>query len=196
MMKHRLLQIVLTLLFVVSVVFVSIHFNVFGYKPSYEKNRQNFITNERYFQKTEDCFLEIVRCRSISDSTWEIIRFYIDDSHKNFVFDLFFPMENKWELLFPIKDSNVEICPEQQQILQSIGIDYQTVKKLYSNFKETNCCRIQRINGNNHVLFVMTYKQLDFYSINYMFYPQPIEADSIRPISNSSLGQRVIVSSW
>lgn len=196
MMKHRLLQIVLTLLFVISVVFVSIHFNVFGYKPSYEKNRQNFITNERYFQKTEDCFLEIVRCCSISDSTWEIIRFYIDDSHKNFVFDLFFPMENKWELLFPIKDSNVEICPEQQQILQSIGIDYQTVKKLYSNFKETNCCRIQRINGNNHVLFVMTYKQLDFYSINYMFYPQPIEADSIRPISNSSLGQRVIVSSW
>ena len=196
MMKHRLLQIVLTLLFVVSVIFVSIHFNVFGYKPSYEKNRQNFITNERYFQKTEDCFLEIVRCCSISDSTWEIIRFYIDDSHKNFVFDLFFPMENKWELLFPIKDSNVEICPEQQQILQSIGIDYQTVKKLYSNFKETNCCRIQRINGNNHVLFVMTYKQLDFYSINYMFYPQPIEADSIRPISNSSLGQRVTVSSW
>ena len=196
MMNHRLLQIVLTLLFVVSVVFVSIHFNVFGYKPSYEKNRQNFITNERYFQKTEDCFLEIVRCCSISDSTWEIIRFHIDDSHKNFVFDLFFPMENKWELLFPIKDSNVEICPEQQQILQSIGIDYQTVKKLYSNFKETNCCRIQRINGNNHVLFVMTYKQLDVYSINYMFYPQPIEADSIRPISNSSLGQRVIVSSW
>lgn len=196
MMKHRLLQIVLTLLFVVSVIFVSIHFNVFGYKPSYEKNRQNFITNERYFQKTEDCFLEIARCCSISDSTWEIIRFYIDNSHKNFVFDLFFPMENKWELLFPIKDSNVEICPEQQQILQSIGIDYQTVKKLYSNFKETNCCRIQRINGNNHVLFVMTYKQLDFYSINYMFYPQPIEADSIRPISNSSLGQRVIVSSW
>lgn len=196
MMKHRLLQIVLTLLFVVSVIFVSIHFNVFGYKPSYEKNRQNFITNERYFQKTEDCFLEIARCCSISDSTWEIIRFYIDNSHKNFVFDLFFPMENKWELLFPIKDSNVEICPEQQQILQSIGIDYQTVKKLYSNFKETNCCRIQRINGNNHVLFVMTYKQLDFYSINYMFYPQPIEADSIRPISNSSLGQRVTVSSW
>lgn len=196
MMKHRLLQIVLTLLFVVSVIFVSIHFNVFGYKPSYEKNRQNFITNERYFQKTEDCFLEIARCCSISDSTWEIIRFYIDDSHKNFVFHLFFPMENKWELLFPIKDSNVEICPEQQQILQSIGIDYQTVKKLYSNFKETNCCRIQRINGNNHVLFVMTYKQLDFYSINYMFYSQPIEADSIRPISNSSLGQRVTVSSW
>ena len=196
MMKHRLLQIVLTLLFVVSVIFVSIHFNVFGYKPSYEKNRQNFITNERYFQKTEDCFLEIARCCSISDSTWEIIRFYIDDSHKNFVFDLFFPMENKWELLFPIKDSNVEICPEQQQILQSIGIDYQTVKKLYSNFKETNCCRIQRINGNNHVLFVMTYKQLDFYSINYMFYPQPIDADSIHPISNSSLGQRVTVSSW
>ena len=58
--------IVLSIPLVIGVAYVAIlayiHYDVFGKSPSYEGTRQNFIKNELYFQKTEDCFQKIVQC--------------------------------------------------------------------------------------------------------------------------------------
>lgn len=164
-----------------------------SYIPSYEESQQNFIKNEQYFQKTEDCFLEIVRCCSISDTTWELVRFYIDESHDNFFFQLYCSMEDRWELIFPIRISGIDISQDQKEAIQSYGINPQMVEMLYSNLKRTDCCMIQKSNENNYVSFFMKYRQLKFYSINYLFYPQSIEVDSIRPVSNTLLGRRVTI---
>ena len=170
-----------------------INHDVFGKSPSYEDTRQNFIMNEPYFQKTADCFLEIADC-CLSDSSQGTLLFSILESDDEFLFRLFFSTENETELVFPIRDSNIEITQDQKEILQSRGIDYQKVQTLYSDLKKTNCCVISIYDGNPYNLFSMTFKILDYCAIDYLFYSQPIEVDSIRPISNSSLGQQVAIS--
>ena len=170
-----------------------INHDVFGKSPSYEDTRQNFIMNEPYFQKTADCFLEIANC-CLSDSSQGTLLFSILESDDEFLFRLFFSTENETELVFPIRDSNIEITQDQKEQLQSRGIDYKKVQTLYSNLKKTNCRAITKDAGNSDVLFYMTFKILDYCAIDYLFYTQPIEADSIRPVSNSPLGRRVTIS--
>lgn len=192
--------IVLSLLLVIGIVGLAyvaimayIHYDVFGKSPSYEGTRQNFIKNESYFQETEDCFLKIADC-SLSDSTQGTLLFSIKESGDEFFVRLFFSTENETELVFPIKNSNIEINQDQKKILKSRGIDYKMVEILYSNLKKTNCRAITKCEDNPDVLFYMTFKVLDYCAIDYIFYPHPIDVDSIRPISNSSLGQRVAIS--
>ncbi len=50
---------------------------------------------------------------------------------------------------------------------------------------------IQKSKKKHYASFFMKYRQLKFYSINYIFYPQPIEVDTIQPLSNTPLGRRV-----
>ena len=182
---------------VVSLVYVGIlayiHYDVFGKSPSYEGTRQNFIKNEPYFEKIEDSFLEIADC-CLPDSLKGTLLFSILESSDKFMFRLFFSTENETELVFPIRDSNIEITQDQKEKLQSRGIDYQKVQTLYSDLKKTNCRAITKDAGNSDVLFYMTFKVLDYCAIDYLFYSQPIEADSIRPVSNSPLGRRVTIS--
>ena len=199
-MNHIPRIIVLSILIVIGVVGVAyvaimayIHYDVFGKSPSYEGTRQNFINNELYFQKTENCFLEIANC-CLSDSSQGTLLFSILESDDEFLFRLFFSTENETELVFPIRDSIIEITQDQKEKLQSRGIDYQKVQTLYSDLKKTNCCAISKYGGNPYNLFSMTFKILDYCSIDYLFYPQPIEVDSIQAISNSPLGQRVTIS--
>jgi len=182
---------------VVSLVYVGIlayiHYDVFGKSPSYEGTRQNFIKNEPCFQKTENCFLEIADC-CLPDSSKGTLLFSILESGDEFMFRLFFSTENETELVFPIRKSNIEITQSQKEKLQSRGIDYQKVQTLYSDLKKTNCRAITKDAGNSDVLFYMTFKVLDYCAIDYLFYSQPIEVDSIRPVSNSPLGRRVTIS--
>lgn len=182
---------------VVSLAYVGvmayIHYDVFGESPSYEDTRQNFIMNEPYFQKTENNFLEIANC-CLSDSLQGFLLFSILESDGEFLFRLFFSSDNETELVFPIRDSNIVITQDQKKALHFRGIDYKLVKALFSNLKKTNCCVISKQDGNPYNLFSMTFKILDYCSIDYMFYPQPIEVDSIHAISNSPLGQRVTIS--
>ena len=171
--------IVLTSLFVIGFVGLAymgimayIHYNVFGKSPSYEDTRQNFIKNEPYFEKIEDSFLQIADC-CLPDSSKGTLLFSILESSDKFMFRLFFSTKEK---------------------LQSRGIDYKKVQTLYSNLKKTNCRAITKDAGNSDVLFYMTFKILDYCAIDYLFYTQPIEADTIRPVSNSPLGRRVTIS--
>lgn len=152
--------IVLTSLFVIGFVglaymgiMVYIHYDVFGKSPSYEDTRQNFIKNEPYFEKTEDCFLEIADC-CLPDSLKGTLLFSILESSDKFMFRLFFSTENETELVFPIRDSNIEITQDQKEQLQSRGIDYKKVQTLYSNLKKTNCRAITKDAGNSDVLFL------------------------------------------
>ena len=195
-MKRSQIIIVLSLLLVVSLAFVTImvytNRDVIG-GVSYEETKQNFINNEPYFQKTENCFLEIANC-CLSSSSQGTLLFSILESDDEFFFFLFFSTENETELVFPIRNSNIEITQDQKEKLQSRGIDYHKVQSLYSNLKKTNCCAITKCCGNPDVLFYMTFKILDHCTIDYIFYPHSIEVDSIRPISNSSLGQQVAIS--
>ncbi|MBR4135766.1 MAG: hypothetical protein IKU03_05095 [Bacteroidales bacterium] len=170
-----------------------IHHDVFGKSPSYEETRQNFIKNESYFQKAADCFLEIANY-CLSDSTQGTLLFSIQESGDEFLFRLFFSTENETELVFPIRNSDIEISQDQKKILESRGIDYKMVQTLYSNLKKTSCRAITKCEGNPDVLFYMTFKILDYCAIDYLFYPHSIDEDSIRPISNSPLGQRVAIS--
>ena len=174
-------------------IMANIHHDVFGKSPSYEGTRQNFIKNELYFQETENCFLEIANC-CLSDSSQGSLLFSIQESGNEFLFRLFFSTENETELVFPIKNSDIEISQDHKKILKSRGIDYKLVKALYSNLKKTNCRAITKCNGNPDVLYYMTFKILDYCAIDYLFYLQPIEEDSIHAISNSPLGQRVTIS--
>ena len=190
--------IVLSILIVIGVVGIAyvaimayIHYDVFGKSPSYEGTRQNFINNELYFQKTEDCFQKIVQC-CLPDSSQGSLLFSIQESGNEFLFRLFFSTENKTELVFPIRNSDIEISQDHKKILQSRGIDYKLVKALYSNLKKTNCRSVEKDKLNSNNAIFMTFKILDYCSINYLFYPQPFEEDSIkRHISNTPLGQRV-----
>lgn len=185
----------LLLIGVVGLTYVAImayiHYDVFGKSPSYEGTRQNFINNELYFQKTEDCFLKIVQC-CLPDSSQGSLLFSIQESGNEFLFRLFFSTENETELVFPIRNSDIEISQDHKKILQSRGIDYKLVKALYSNLKKTNCRSVEKDKLNSNNAIFMTFKILDYCSINYLFYPQPFEEDSIkRHISNTPLGQRV-----
>lgn len=190
--------IVLSILIVIGVVGIAymaimayIHYDVFGKSPSYEGTRQNFINNELYFQKTEDCFQKIVQC-CLPDSSQGSLLFSIQESGNEFLFRLFFSTENETELVFPIRNSDIEISQDHKKILQSRGIDYKLVKALYSNLKKTNCRSVEKDKLNSNNAIFMTFKILDYCSINYLFYPQPFEEDSIkRHISNTPLGQRV-----
>lgn len=190
--------IVLSILIVIGVVGIAyvaimayIHYDVFGKSPSYEGTRQNFINNELYFQKTEDCFQKIVQC-CLPDSSQGSLLFSIQESGNEFLFRLFFSTENETELVFPIKNSDIEISQDHKKILKSRGIDYKLVKALYSNLKKTNCRSVEKDKLNSNNAIFMTFKILDYCSINYLFYPQPFEEDSIkRHISNTPLGQRV-----
>ena len=134
--------IVLSFLLVIGVVGLAyvgimayIHYDVFGKSPSYEGTRQNFIKNEPCFQKTENCFLEIADC-CLPDSSKGTLLFSILESGDEFMFRLFFSTENETELVFPIRDSNIEITQDQKEQLQSRGIDYKKVQTLYSNLKK------------------------------------------------------------
>jgi len=136
-MNHIPRIIVLSILIVIGVVGVAyvaimayIHYDVFGKSPSYEGTRQNFINNELYFQKTEDCFQKIFQCCSSVDSTMELIRFTIDNSSNNFVFFQYFSIEDRRQLLFPIRDSGLEISQNQKETLQSNGITPQMIETL------------------------------------------------------------------
>lgn len=198
-MKRLPKTIILSTLIAIGVIYVAfvaimayIHYDVFGKSPSYEGTRQNFIKNELYFQKTEDCFQKIVQC-CLPDSSQGSLLFSIQESDDEFLFSLFFSTENETELVFPIKNSDIEISQDQKNILKSRGIDYKMVQTLYSILKKTNCRAITKCDGS-HILFYMTFKILDYCAIEYIFYPHAIEEDSIRPISNSSLGQRVAIS--
>ena len=190
--------ILLSILIVIGVVGIAyvaimayIHYDVFGKSPSYEGTRQNFINNELYFQKTEDCFQKIVQC-CLPDSSQGSLLFSIQESGNEFLFRLFFSTENETELVFPIRNSDIEISQDHKKILQSRGIDYKLVKALYSNLKKTNCRSVEKDKLNSNNAIFMTFKILDYCSINYLFYPQPFEEDSIkRHISNTPLGQRV-----
>jgi len=190
--------ILLSILIVIGVVGIAyvaimayIHYDVFGKSPSYEGTRQNFINNELYFQKTEDCFQKIVQC-CLPDSSQGSLLFSIQESGNEFLFRLFFSTENETELVFPIRNSDIEISQDHKKILQSRGIDYKLVKALYSNLKKTNCRSVEKDKLNSNNAIFMTFKILDYCSIQYMFYPQPFEEDSIkRHISNTPLGQRV-----
>ena len=197
---NRILRIiVLSILIVIGVIGVAyvviiayINYDVFGKSPSYEETKQNFIRNESYFQKTEDCFRKIVQCYSSADSTWGVIRFSIDNSRNNFVFFHSLSMEDRRQLLFPIRASGLEISQDQSEMLQSLNIDPQMVETLYSNLKKTNCRSVEKHNPNSNDVIWMTFKILDYCSIDYMFYPQPFEEDSIkRHISDTPLGRRV-----
>ena len=169
-----------------------INHDVFGKSPSYEGTRQNFINNELYFQKTEDCFQKIFQCCSSVDSTMELIRFTIDNSSNNFVFFQYFSIEDRRQLLFPIRDSGLEISQNQKETLRSNGITPQMIETLYSNLKKTNCRSVEKDKLNSNNTIFMTFKILDYCSIQYMFYPQPFEEDSIKShISNTPLGRRV-----
>ncbi len=198
-MNHIPRIIVLSILIVIGVVGVAyvaimayIHYDVFGKSPSYEGTRQNFINNELYFQKTEDCFQKIFQCCSSVDSTMELIRFTIDNSSNNFVFFQYFSIEDRRQLLFPIRDSGLEISQNQKETLQSNGITPQMIETLYSNLKKTNCRSVEKDKLNSNNTIFMTFKILDYCSIQYMFYPQPFEEDSIKShISNTPLGRRV-----
>ena len=187
----------LLLIGVVGLTYVAImayiHYDVFRRNPSYEETRQNFIKNEPYFQETENCFLEIANC-CLSDSSQGTLLFSILESDDEFLFRLFFSTENETELVFPIRNTDIEISQDHKKILKSRGIDYKLVKALYSNLKKTNCRVITKCNGNPDVLYYMTFKILDYCAIDYLFYLQPIEEDSIHAISNSPLGQRVTIS--
>lgn len=195
-MKRSLIFFVPSLLLVVSIAFavimVYINRDVVG-RASYEETRQNFTANEPYFQKTADCFLEIANC-CLSGPSQGTLLVSILESDDEFLFRLFFSTKNETELVFPIGDSGIEITQDQKEKLQFRGIDYHKVQTLYSNLKKTNCCAITKCGGNPDVLFYMTFKILDHCTIDYIFYPQSIEVDSIRPISNSSLGQQVAIS--
>lgn len=197
---NRILRIiVLSIPLVIGVIGVAyvailayIHYDVFGKSPSYEETKQNFIKNESYFQKTEDCFLKIVQCCSSADSTMELARFSIDNSRNNFVFFQYFSMEDRRQLLFRIRASGLEISQDQSEMLQSLNIAPQMIETLYSNLKKTNCRSVEKHNPNSSNVTCMTFKILDYCSINYIFYPQPFEEDSIkRHISNTPLGRRV-----
>lgn len=197
---NRILRIiVLSILIVIGVIGVAyvaimayIHYDVFGKSPSYEGTKQNFIKNEFCFQKTEDCFQKIFQSCSSADSTMELIRFTIDNSRNNFVFFQYFSMEDRRQLLFPIRDSGLEISQNQKETLQSNGITPQMIEILYSNLKKTNCRSVEKDKLNSNNAIFMTFKILDYCSIQYMFYPQPFEEDSIKShISNTPLGRRV-----
>ena len=195
-MKRSLIIFVPSLLLVVSIAFavimVYINRDVVG-RASYEETKQNFTANEPYFQKTADCFLEIANC-CLSGPSQGTLLVSILESDDEFLFRLFFSTKNETELVFPIGDSGIEITQDQKEKLQFRGIDYHKVQTLYSNLKKTNCCAITKCGCNPDVLFYMTFKILDHCTIDYIFYPQSIEVDSIRPISNSSLGQQVAIS--